>query len=65
VQYRFRPQGSTTWGSWANFRRRQTAPAATFAPDQGAGTYQFRSRMENEATGRTSGYSTPTSISVA
>jgi plastocyanin len=65
VQYRFRPQGSTTWGSWANFRRRQTAPAATFTPDQGAGTYQFRSRMENEATGRTSGYSTPTSISVA
>ena len=62
VQYRFRPAGSTTWGPWASFVRRQTAPAATFAPDQGAGTYQFRSRLENAATGRASQYSTPASI---
>jgi plastocyanin len=64
VQYRFRSQGSTTWGPWASFRRRQTIATATFTPDQGAGSYQFRSRLENEATGRTSGYSTPTLISV-
>jgi plastocyanin len=65
VQYRFRSQGSTTWGAWANFRRRQTAPAAAFTPDQGAGTYQFRSRLQSDSTGRTSEYSAPTSISVA
>jgi plastocyanin len=64
VQYRFRPQGSTAWGPWASFLRRQTIATGTFSPDQGAGSYQFRSRLENEATGRTSGYSTPTSISV-
>ena len=62
VQYRFRPAGSTTWGPWGNFVRRQTAPMATFAPDQGAGSYQFRSRLENAATGRASQYSTSASI---
>jgi plastocyanin len=65
VQYRFQPQGSSTWSKWASFGPVQTAPAATFTPDRGAGTYQFRSRLENEATGRTSQFSSPASIAVA
>ncbi len=64
VQYRFRPEGSTAWGSWGIFQRRQTAPSATFTPTQGPGSYQFRGRLENSVTGRTSNYSAATSISV-
>jgi len=64
VQYRFRSQSSAPWSKWAGFGGLQTAPAGTFTPDQGAGTYQFRSRLQNEATGRTSLFSLPVSISV-
>jgi len=64
VQYRFRPEGSSTWNKWTSFGSIQTAPAATFTPGQGAGTYQFRSRLQNEATSRTSQFSTSASITV-
>ena len=64
VQYRFRSQSSAPWGKWASFGALQTAPSATFSPDQGTGTYQFRSRLQNEATGTTSLFSLPVSISV-
>ena len=64
VQYRFRTQSSVPWGKWASFGPAQTAPAGTFAPDQGAGIYQFRSRLQNEATNGISLFSVPVSISV-
>ncbi len=63
-QYRFRPQSSVPWSKWASLGPAQTSPTATFTPDQGAGAYQFRSRLQNEATGRTTLYSLPVSISV-
>ncbi len=64
VQYRFRSQSSAPWGKWASFGALQTAPSGTFTPDQGTGTYQFRSRLQNEATGRASLFSLPVAISV-
>ena len=64
VQYRFRTQSSAPWSKWASLGPAQTAPSGTFTPDQGTGTYQFRSRLQNEATGRVSLFSLPISISV-
>ena len=64
VQNRFRAEGSTTWSKWASFGPVQTAASGTFTPNQGAGTYQFRSRLQNEATTRTSLFSTPASVTV-
>ena len=65
AQYRFRSQGSTSWSKWASFGPAQTAAEGTFTPNQGMGTYQFRSRLQNEATGRTSLFSTPASVTVS
>ena len=65
VQYRFQPQGSSTWGKWRSLSAPQTAPSRAFVPDQGAGTYEFRSRLQNDATGRMSPFSVATSITVS
>lgn len=64
VQYRFRPEGSATWTKWASFGPAHTVPSGTFVPDQGNGTYQFRSRLQNLSTNRASLRSAPTSITV-
>ena len=65
AQYRFRSQGSTTWGPWTTLALGQTAVATTFAPDHGTGAYGFRSRLRVVNTGKVSGYSPVGSISVA
>jgi plastocyanin len=65
VQYRFRPQGSGTWTKWLSLGAPQTAPSGAFVPDQGAGTYEFRSRLQNDATGRMSPFSVAASITVS
>jgi Bacitracin resistance protein BacA len=41
------------------------AKSGTFVPDAGAGTYQFRSRIEKGATGPASGYSAAVKITVS
>lgn len=64
VQLRFKAQGSTTWSKWAAFGAPQTEPSATFTPDRGPGTYQFRSGLQNVGTGRISLFSSPISITV-
>ncbi len=41
------------------------AKSAKFTPDAGAGTYQFRARIEKGASGPASGYSPALSITVS
>jgi hypothetical protein len=58
VEYRFRPQNSGRWQRWESFVSEQPDPSGSFVPDRGArGTYQFRSRLVNAATGISSGFS--------
>jgi hypothetical protein len=52
-------------GGWVDWLRGQTLGGATFTPDAGAGTYQFRVRVRNITTGATSGWSTTRVIHVS
>jgi len=53
--------GSGTWVTW---QAGVTAPSATFTPDAGTGTYEFRARLRNAGNGFASGYSDATTITV-
>ena len=55
VQYRFKPKGSTKWGSWTAWQKGTTNTAATFIPPKAGGTYSFKASLRNAATGRSSG----------
>ena len=57
VETRFRPAGSTRWGSWSAFARSTPSTSGMFVPDKGAGTYGFRARLRNSSTGRVSDFS--------
>jgi hypothetical protein len=64
VSYRFKPTGSSKWGSWTAWKNGATAAAATFVPPSGRGTYSFHARLRNAATGRYSGDSADAMITV-
>jgi uncharacterized repeat protein (TIGR01451 family) len=52
-------------GAWVSWRTGQTGTGATFVPDAGAGTYQFRVRLRNTGTSAASAYSGAKKISVS
>lgn len=56
-----RRPGTTRWRNW---RVSQVSPSTIFVPDLGAGTYSFRARLRNLATGAASGWSAVTPIAV-
>jgi plastocyanin len=64
VEYRFMKAGSKKWTSWAKWKSGVAQPSATFVPSQGAGSYQFRARLRNAATGRQTGFSPEALITV-
>ena len=53
--------GSTSWQNW---KTGQTVASATFVPDTGTGTYQFRARVKNASNLKACQYSTAKSITV-
>lgn len=53
--------GSTGFVNWM---RDQTGTSATFLPDAGTGTYQFRARLRNTANGKAAAWSLAASITV-
>jgi hypothetical protein len=55
VHYRFKPAGSTKWGSWTAWQNGTPNPDATFAAPKGGGTYSFHARLRNASTGKYSG----------
>ena len=63
VQYRHRSTGGA-WGAWTSLFPSTTSLSAGFQPDQGRGTYAFRSRLVNSSTGIGSRYSVQTAIKV-
>jgi streptogramin lyase len=52
--------GSTSYVDW---RKGTTAPSASFSPDAGHGSYSFRARLRNLASGKASGWSAAKAIS--
>lgn len=64
VQYRFKPTGSTKWGSWTTWQNGASNPDATFTPTQGSGTYSFHARIRNTTTGKASGDSPEATITI-
>lgn len=65
VQYRFKPAGSSAWKGWMSWKSGVSTTSATFVPSQGNGIYAFHARLRNNSTGRASGYSTDTTITVS
>jgi plastocyanin len=65
VQYRFKPTGGA-FGAWKGWRTNtvKTSDTLTAASLNGPGDYQFRSRLENIGTGKTSGWSRPASLTI-
>ena len=65
VQYRFKPSGGS-FGVWKSFRTNTTSTSATFTGDslKGAGSYEFRSRLENIGTSKTSGWSPSAAVTI-
>jgi plastocyanin len=57
-----RPDGNG-WVAWKTGES-GTQVKAKFTPDAGAGTYQFRTHLNNTSTAKSSGFSKPTSITV-
>ncbi|MDQ1495733.1 MAG: hypothetical protein QOG69_2216 [Actinomycetota bacterium] len=55
VQYRFKPAGSTKWGSWTAWQSGTANPNATFVPPRRNGTYSFHAALRNASTGKKSG----------
>src|SRR5207245_10197155 len=56
-----RPRG----GGWMSWHTKYAPASATFTPDAGTGTYQFRARLR-ASSGRTfTGYSSPSKIAVS
>jgi TolB protein len=50
--------------SFVTWKTGQAAQSGSFKPDAGSGTYSFRSRLRNAATGKGSQYSPPQSVTV-
>jgi arylsulfatase A-like enzyme/plastocyanin len=65
VQVRFRRAGKLTPGPWRSFAGPTRNLSKAFTPDRGAGKYQFRARVRNVGTGRTSAWSGVSGISVS
>lgn len=66
VGFVFDIQGMTpASGEWASWRTGQTRAKARMRPRVGPGTYSFRARVRNTATGAASGWSPPVSIEVS
>jgi plastocyanin len=57
VKYRFKPTGSSKWGSWTTWQNGTPNPNATFVPPKTGGTYDFQASLRNAGTGKLSGYS--------
>ena len=66
TQYRFKAPGGR-FKAWKDWRTDRTSTSGTFRAKavSGRGGYQFRSRMENAATGRTSLWSVPEALTVS
>ncbi|MBA3551884.1 MAG: hypothetical protein H0W27_03290 [Actinobacteria bacterium] len=56
--------GDASFSNWM-LNQVNTMVSESFTPDQGVGTYQFRSRLQNDASGGASNYSKPVSIQVS
>jgi hypothetical protein len=54
--------GATAFVDWMPS---QTSTGATFTPDAGTGTYQFKARLRKLSNGKASKYSPSASISVS
>lgn len=67
VQYRYKAPGSSLYGSWLNWRSNTTLTAGQLVGGdlQGTGDYQFRSRLENSSTLKTTRWSVPATVTVS
>lgn len=67
VQYRYKAPGSSLYGSWLNWRSNTTLTAGQLVGEdlQGSGDYQFRSRLENSSTLKTTQWSVPVTVTVS
>jgi hypothetical protein len=54
--------GATTYAAW---RTGTTSPSASFVPDAGAGTYKFRARLRDAASGKAIGWSAGKAVTVS
>jgi outer membrane protein assembly factor BamB len=54
--------GTTTWADW---KMGVTTLSATFVPDSGVGTYQFKAHIKKSSNGKSANYSVPVSIVVS
>jgi plastocyanin len=52
-------------GNWTTWRSGQTVTTLTWTPDAGTGSYQFRARIKQSATGKFSGWSAPITIVIS
>jgi plastocyanin len=57
-----RRPGSTAYSAW---RTGTTSTSATFTPDAGPGTYAFRARLRDAATGKAIGWSAGKTVTVS
>lgn len=66
VQYRYKVPGGT-YSAWTNWRSNQTALSDVFtaSSQNGAGVYQFRSRLENASTLKASAWSVAKTITIS
>lgn len=66
VQYRFHGPGRTTFGPWTSWRQNTTATNGQLVARnlRGDGTYQFRARLENGSTTRTTGWSPAVTVTI-
>jgi len=65
VQTRFRAAGASTFDAWSPYVGPTTNLSAPFTASRGAGKYQFRARVRNTSTGRTTKWSAVTGVSVS
>ncbi|HSS66899.1 MAG TPA: hypothetical protein VLK34_00005, partial [Nocardioidaceae bacterium] len=67
VQYRYRAPGASDYSLWNTWLPYPSAPSASFVAStlQGAGDYQFRSRLKNASTFNLSGWSPAASVTIA
>jgi CSLREA domain-containing protein len=67
VQYRYKAPTASTYSSWRGWRTNTVRTSHTFTGPglRGAGSYQFRSHLENIGTGKVSGWSDPAPVTVS
>lgn len=67
VQRRFKSPGSASYGSWSTWRSNTTRLTSQFVGSafNGDGTYQFRARLENASSLKTSWWSSLQTLTVA